>query len=218
MKTLKDFILEAKTTPEHQNVIDTVYDKIEKSLTGNNIEVRTNVSRSGKESNCSINFINKIGNEYDVKIRVFLNYNRFGLSLSDIYIGLWKNNTSIIFENNISKIYRDWKPEFKHTFKRNKGYIVDPENYKDLVDFIVNFTNVVDDIKDLLSRIIDKLDSYKEEAEEIAMSKLASKPKSREEFLQEYPVSSDAYRSLVRFNDYLSGIIENDLQKLFKKI
>lgn len=218
MKTLKYFILEAKTTPEHQNVIDTVYSKIEKSLTRNNIEVRTDISRSGKESNCSINFINKIDNEYDVKIRVFLNYNRFGLSLSDIYIGLWKNKTSIVFENNISRIYRDWKPEFKHTFKRNKGYIVDLENYKDLVDFIVNFTNVVDDIKDLLSKIIDKLDSYKKEAEEIAMSRLASKPESREEFLQEYPVSSDAYSALVRFNDYLSGIIEDDLQELFKKI
>lgn len=218
MKTLQKYILEAKTTPEHQNVIDTVYNTIEKSLTSNDVEVNTNISRSGKESDCSITFMNKIDNEYTVKIKLYLNYNRFGLSLSDIYIGLWKNETSIVFESLVSRICPTWKPKFKYTFKRNKGYIVDPNNYNELVEFVLNFDDIVEDIKKSIYKIIKDIDDYREAAEDIAMNQLASKPKSREDFLQKYPISSDAYRTLVRFNDYLKDIIKDDLETLLKKI
>jgi hypothetical protein len=107
---------EAKLTPEHQLIIDNLYNKITSKFEGTEYvkEVTQNISGSGKQSSIFVDFYNDKGFKKgeELKIRGLIKYERGKLIIVAPYIKLTRD-VNILTSFSVKDIYSDWKPSFK---------------------------------------------------------------------------------------------------------
>lgn len=107
---------EAKLTPEHQLIIDNLYNKITSKFDGTEYvkEVIQNISGSGKQSSIYVDFYNDKGFKKgeELKIRGLIKYERGKLIIVAPYIKLTRD-VNILTSFSVKDIYNEWEPSFK---------------------------------------------------------------------------------------------------------
>lgn len=190
MKSLKDFILEAKKlAPEHQALVD-VYEELVKFEKDDEISISYSVSASGKSSRCNITIINDSlkNKEYWGILRTAISYDRNTVLISAPVIGLatygsdnsnkkmWAH--SIACEEPLSKIYPNWKPSLASKMKAVSGevcYIMDESDVSKITQVVENTIKAFqsNNVAKMFDYLLDNQDQYLKQAEDYLIKSYA---------------------------------------------
>ena len=217
MKTLsqfiKDTINEAKTpSPEIQAVID-LFEEIKLNQ---NLNVTYSVSGSGKSIAGKFRVSKQFNEGFVLTLESGMSFERGNLSIYIPYLRLVKDDVFIYYENKLTSINPSWSPSFP-TKKKRKEFIVDPEDYNQIVEATKNIEPNMKKMEKVVEKIIKDYDSYETEAEETAAKYLRM---SHEEFLSKYKKGTDAYRTTVGadLKSIISEVINKDCKNTINKL
>lgn len=165
MRSLVEYITEAKKlSPELQEIIDNF-----EALKFDNDEFEVNISSSGKSATFRLECRREFGDNVIV-LSTSAEFGRFGLVYNGVRISILRKcdrkdanhydrhgDFRRFYEGGLSKIVKNWKPEFKH--KRTKSaWIVDSSDYETFLKLFQEVPSIADQlVKDAKSSKFDKV-------------------------------------------------------------